>query len=67
MEINFEGLVGKRILVNIFPHGTCDNQFTEYNILEISPVGKFIKLENATNGNQCWKNVNDVDVVEILK
>jgi len=67
MEVDFENMIGKRILVNVFPQGTCDNQFIEYNVIDISPARKFVKLEDANNGSQCWKDFDSVCVVEVLR
>jgi hypothetical protein len=61
MEIDFEKLVGKRILVDTY------DGYIEYGVLEISPEAKFVKLKNALNGNQCWQEISNVNVIEILK
>ena len=65
MEVDFEKMVGKRILVNNPFTNSCD--LIEYQVLEVSPAGKFVKLENVINGNQYWKEASDVYVIEILK
>ena len=67
MEVDFEKLVGKRILVDTFPQGTCEDQYIEYNVIDVSPAGKFVKLEDANNGGQCWKEFDTVCVLEILR
>jgi hypothetical protein len=66
MEVDFVKLVGKRILASSYPY-TLDGEPFEYSVLDFSPSGKFVKLENAINGNQCWKDVNTFFVVEVLR
>jgi len=64
--MNLKELVHKRILVAEKQQGYNAKQTVEeYKILEVSPSGNFVKLQNM-NGNKFWKTSADIIPIEIL-
>lgn len=62
-----DDLVGKRMLLKVSNGGIhCGAAIEEYRILEVSPSGGWVKLQNL-NGNKFWRSRNDIAVVEELK
>jgi len=55
-------LLGRRCLLKV----ETSHFVEEYKVLEISPSGNWIKLQNL-NGNKFWKSVATVKFVEELK
>ena len=64
--MNLNELLHKRILVVEKERGYSSNQtIVELKILELSPTGNFIKIQNM-NGNKYWKHSSDIVPIEIL-
>lgn len=64
--MNIFDLLHKRILIVEKSGGFTQNQkIEEIEILEISPSGKWVKIQNM-NGNKFWKMSSDIVPVEIL-
>lgn len=60
-------LVGKRMLLTVGPtRGWSAKTVEEYKILEISPSGNWVKLQNI-HGNKFWRARAEIAVVEELK
>lgn len=57
--------VGKRMLLTVGT-GYGAKPVDEYTILEVSPTGNWVKLQNL-NGNKFWKATASIAVVEELK
>jgi hypothetical protein len=54
-------LVGRRVLIDVTMSGVgCD----ERKVIEVSPSGQRVKLDNGTN--TYWEEVRAIRVVEIL-
>ena len=63
--MNISQLLGRRVLLKI--GGAWGRQeVTEYKVLEVSPSGSWVKLQNM-NGNKFWKPLHDVAFVEALQ
>ena len=64
--MNIRELVGKRILGkttrSTYPR---DAEISEYRVIEVSPSGNWVKLQNLY-GSKFWKPVTDVSYVEEL-
>lgn len=58
-------LIGKRMLL-IVGNGVGAVAVQEYKVLEVSPSGSWVKLQNM-NGNKFWGAITEVVVVEELK
>lgn len=56
--------VGKRILATVKGFG-YGSQIEEYQVLEVSPSGNYIRLMNAF-GKKFWKPIVEVQPVEML-
>ena len=64
--MNIFDLLHKRILIVEKSGGFTQNQkIEEIKILEISPSGKWVKIQNM-NGNKFWKMSSDIVPLEIL-
>jgi hypothetical protein len=64
--MNIFDLLHKRILIVEKSVGYNQQQkIEEVKILEISPSGKWVKIQNM-NGNKFWKMASDIVPVEIL-
>lgn len=60
------GMVGKRCLLKVKnARFHLDVDVSEYRVLEASPSGNWVRLQNA-NGNKFWRVVSDVAFVEEL-
>ena len=59
-------LVGKRMLLKVKGRGYGDSPIEEFKVIELSPSGNWIKLQNIY-GNKFWRAVAEVAVVEELK
>lgn len=60
-------LLHKRVLAVIKTGNFLNySNVEEYKVLEISPSGKWIKLQNI-NGRKFWKAIADVTYIESLK
>jgi len=59
--------LGKRVLV-LEKSGYSGSRVSveEFKILEVSPSGKWIKVQNI-HGSKFWKSIVDVQPVEILE
>lgn len=65
--MNIQELLHKRILVAENERGYSSNKTVkEIKILEISPSGNWVKIQND-NGNKYWLHSSDVIPVEVLK
>ena len=63
---NLKDLLFKRILVAQKERGYSQVQtIEELKILEISPTGRFVKIQNM-NGNKFWKHSSDIIPIEVL-
>ena len=61
-----EGLIHKRILIAEKESGYRTGQkIEEVKVLEISPSGHWVKIQNQ-NGQKFWKSRADIVPVEIL-
>lgn len=58
-------LIGKRCLLRVTTGSYLEKGVTEYRIVEISPSGNWVKLQNIY-GNKYWKAICDVLFVEEL-
>lgn len=59
-------LLHKRVLVAEKLQGfNSKSTVEEIKILEISPSGIWIKIQNM-NGNKYWKNYSDINPIEVL-
>lgn len=47
-------------------HFSTAQTVEEFKVLEISPSGKWVKVQN-TYGNKFWKSAADITPVEILE
>mgnify|MGYP003475018448 CR=1 FL=1 len=64
--MNIFDLLHKRILIVEKSSGYNQQQkIEEIKILEISPSGKWVKIQNM-NGNKFWKMSSDIVPLEIL-
>lgn len=60
-------MLHKRILVAEKLQGfNSKSTVEEIKILEISPSGIWIKIQNM-NGNKYWKNYSDINPIEVLE
>jgi len=59
-----DDLVGKRMLLRLGGYGSPPAD--EFRILEVSPSGNWVKLQNL-HGNKFWRARAEVAVVEELK
>lgn len=59
-------LVGKRMLLKVGGVIAYSTPVEEYRILEVSPSGNWVKLQNL-HGNKFWRARSDISVVEELK
>ena len=60
-------LVGKRMLLKVSGGGIhYGTAIEEYRVLEVSPSGNWVKLQNL-HGNKFWRARTDIAVVEELK
>jgi hypothetical protein len=59
-------LVGKRILATLDATTFGRRCPEEYRVLEVSPSGNFVRLQNA-HGNKFWRMAGEVAVLEELK
>lgn len=64
-NLNSNNIINKRVLLKI-GQGYQSIDVAEYKVLEFSPSGTWVKLQN-TNGNKFWKAIQDVALVEILR
>ena len=65
--MNITQLIGKRCLIKIGSSSIYSRlDVTEYRVLEISPSGNWVKLQNL-NGNKFWKPVAECSLVEELR
>lgn len=65
--MNLKELLHKRILVSEKTNSyNSASIVTELKILEVSPSGNWVKVQNM-NGNKYWKHVSDVVPIEILE
>jgi len=64
--MNVTELLHKRVLVTEKERGySSSSKVEEIKILEISPSGTWIKIQNM-NGNKFWKHYSDITPVEVL-
>lgn len=64
--MNISDLLHKRILIVEKSNNYQQKQTVEeIKILEISPSGKWVKIQNM-NGNKFWKSVADITPIEVL-
>ena len=64
--MKLEELLHKRILVIQKERGYSPTQTVEeLKILEISPTGNFVKIQNM-NGNKYWRHSSDLVPIEVL-
>lgn len=64
--MNIHELLHKRILVSEKERGYSSKQtLEEIKILEISPSGNWVKIQNM-NGNKYWKHSSDIVPIEVL-
>ncbi len=59
-EINFKTFLNRRILINL-----CKMPI-EKKVLEVSPSGDYVKLENQ-NGHKEWLETKNIEVLEVLE
>ncbi len=59
-EINFKTFLNRRILINL-----CKMPI-EKKVLEVSPSGDYVKVENQ-NGNKEWLETKNIEVLEVLE
>lgn len=60
-------IIGKRVLLKTTSPGYGARQeVTEFRVLEVSPSGNWVKLQNL-HGNKFWRTVTDVALVEVLR
>ena len=65
MKVEWKKLVGKRVLVSYRILWRYPKIF-EVKVLEVSPSGKFVKLEHCDDGMTEWRSVGTICLVEIL-
>lgn len=64
--MHWEDLLGKRVLVRLkHAYGFTAGQAEEMKVLEVSPSGNFVKLQNG-NGMKFWRPIVEVSLVEVL-
>ena len=64
--MNINNLVGLRCLLTVKEGGYGSHgEVTEYKVLEVSPSGNWVKLQNLY-GNKFWRPVTGVSFVEEL-
>jgi len=64
--MNLSELLHKRVLVAEKERGYNSKQTVEeIKILEISPSGNWVKIQNM-NGNKFWKHSSDIVPMEVL-
>lgn len=63
--MDIKTIVGKRCLLKLTTASYRFGDVTEYRVLEISPSGNWLKLQNL-NGNKFWKPIQEVAFVETL-
>lgn len=59
-EINFKTFLNRRILIESY------KKPIEVKVLEISPTGEYIKVQNL-NGHKEWLETKGVEVLEVLE
>lgn len=60
-------LMGKRMLLKVSSTGYFGSgAVEEYRVLEVSPSGGWVKLQNS-HGNKFWRAKQEIAVVEELK
>ena len=65
--MNILELIGCRVLLKIGGTSPFASQdVTEYKILEVSPSGNWVKLQNIY-GNKFWRSIHAISFVEQLK
>jgi hypothetical protein len=64
--MDLKSLLFKRILVVEKTYSySSESTTTELKILEISPSGEWVKIQNMT-GQKYWKHYSDIKPIEIL-
>lgn len=63
--MNINELKGTRCLLKVSNGQYGRQDVTEYRVLEISPSGNWVKLQNI-NGSKFWKATAEVALVEKL-
>jgi hypothetical protein len=59
-EINFKTFLNRRILIESY------KKTIEVKVLEVSPSGDFVKVENL-NSHKEWLETKNIDVLEVLE
>lgn len=64
--MNVSKLLGRRVLLKISGRSYGKQEVTEYKVLEVSPSGNWLKIQNIY-GNKFWKPLQEVAFVEELQ
>lgn len=59
-------LIGKRVLLKLKTRSYRSEDVEEYKILEVSPSGNWVRIQNS-NAYKFWKPVVELSLVEVLK
>ena len=63
--MNIRDCIGKRCLLSVKESRYTPSQVSEFKIVEVSPSGNWVKLQNIY-GNKFWSNTQTVSLVEEL-